>query len=423
MMRRRALLTGPSASLAARALTTPARIAAGPVASGLLSSSVSTAPARAQDGLPIVRIGVLWDRSGTSAMTSGPDQVVAARLAVADFGRLSRGYPVEIVSAGFERRPDQAVGIVRDWFDKGGVAAVADIPGTVAPVMVQDLARARDRTVLNTGSFNAALTGISCSPTATHWIEDTTALTLAMTLGMAAEGVKSWFLVVPDDVTGLAFQAGATAAIESTGGHLVGFARHPGDADTFTRALTNARQSGADAIGLCATGEVLTAQIKQARALGLFERSKAVCAYAATITGIHALQADEARDLRAVTTFYWNRNDHTRSFANRFHAATEHMPDRSHAATYVAIGHFLRLVETTDTLDGGVLNTRLRREPPYFFGASGRFRADGRLVLEMGLYRVKPLDQAVTPWDYYQPVRDVPAQEAFRLMGRSKCPV
>ena len=407
MIRRRALLTVPPALAVhtlAQTLATPALIRR----------------AWGQEGLPIVRIGVLWDRSGTGAMTSGPDQVVAARLAVADFGRLSRGYPVEIVSAGFERRPDQALGIARDWFDKSGVAAIADLPVTMAPVMVQDLAHARDRTVLNTGSFNAALTGLSCSPTATHWMEDTNALTMAMTLGLAAEGVRSWFLVVPDDVTGLAFQAGATAAIETAGHRLAGTARHPGDAATFARALTNARESGADAIGLCGAGEMLTAQITQARALGLFERSK-ICAYAATIAGIHALQGDEARDLRVVTSFHWNANDRARSFSNRFHAASERMPDRSHAATYAAIGHFLRIVETADTLDGAVLNNGLRREPPYFFGASGRFRSDGRLLLEMGLYRVKPLDQVAIPWDYYQPVRAVPAREAFRLLGRSKC--
>ena len=36
-----------------------------------------------------------------------------------------------------------------------GVAAIVDLPGTEAPVRVQDLARSLNRTVMNTGSFNA----------------------------------------------------------------------------------------------------------------------------------------------------------------------------------------------------------------------------------------------------------------------------
>ena len=379
------------------------------------------AQARAQEGLPIVRIGVLWDRTGMGSATSGPDQVVAAQLAVADFGRLSRGYQVEILSAGFERRPDQALAIARDWFEKQGVAAIVDVPGTAAPLLVRDLGRDRDRTVMNTGSVSAALTGPGCSPTGTHWIEDTSALTLAMTAGMAVEGVRTWFLVVPDDATGLALKADATAAIEGAGGRVTGFARHPADGGPATLALTSARASGADAVGLCAMGETLVTHIRGARALGLFEGNKAICAYAAGIGDIHALRADEARGLRVVTSFWWKRNEWTKSFANRFYVATERMPDRSHAATYAAIGHFLRQIETADTLDGGVLNIGLRREAAWFFGGGGRFRPDGRLMLDMGLYRVKPRDDAAEPWDYYEFVRTIPALQAFRASGNARC--
>jgi branched-chain amino acid transport system substrate-binding protein len=375
----------------------------------------------AQDGLPSIRIGVLWDRSGVGAVTSGLDQIVAARLAIDDFGRFSRGYPIDLVDAEFERRPDQAVDIARQWFEREKVAAIVDVPGTAAAVQVQQLARTENRTVMNTGSLNAALTGAACSATATHWLEDTRDLTMAMTLGLAADGVKTWFLVVPDDLTGLAFQAGATAAIESTGGRVVGFAVHPADATQFTVALTSALRSGADAVGLCTMGTSLAAQIREARALGLFEKIKAVCAYAASIKDIHAVGPLEARDLRIVTGFYWNQNDLTRSFSNRFNEVTGRMPDKPYAATYAAIGQFLRIVEATDTIDGAAVNTALRRESAYFFGANGRFRIDGRLLLDVGLYRVKPPDDVAAAWDYYKSVRTVPAMDVFRQTTRGVC--
>ncbi len=380
----------------------------------LLALPALITQARAQDGLPIVRIGVLWDRSGLGSVTSGVDQIVAARLAVDDFGHLSRGYPVELVDAEFDRRPDQAVAIARRWFDRDQVAAIVDVPGVAAAAQVQELARLRDRTVMNTGSFNAALTGAACSPTASHWLEDTRAITAAMSIGLAAEGVKTWFLVVPDDVTGVALQTGATAAIEAVGGRLLGFTRHPAEATSFIQALANARASGAEAIGLCAYGSTLTAQIREARATGLFDGNRSVCGYAAMIKDIHALGAAEAADLRIVTGFYWNQNERTRSFAKRFNILTGRMPDKPHAATYAAIGHFLRTVETTDTIDGVALNIGLRQEQPYFFGANGQLRFDGRLLLNLGLYRVKRQSEVAADWDYYKQTATIPARDAFR---------
>ncbi len=379
-------------------------------------------PARAQTVVPSVRIGVLWDRSGTGAITSGLDQLVAARLAIDDFGHLSRGYPVELLDAEFERRPDQALDIARRWLDRDGVAVIVDVPGTAAPVQVQAFARSRNRTVMNTGSFNAALSGASCSPTATQWLEDTRSLTMAMTLGLAAEGVKTWFLIVPDDATGIAFQTDATAAIESTGGRVAGFVQHPAEATVFTREMANALGSNADAVGLCGYGSNLENQIREARVSGLFDRGRAVCAYAATIKDIHGIGPAGARDLWIVSGFYWNQNERTRSFSQRFNELTGRMPDKSYAATYAAIGHFLRIVETSDTIDGVAVNIGLRQEPAYFFGGSGRLRADGRLLLDVGLYRVKPPAEVQIAWDYYKLIRTLPALNVFRPPARGGCP-
>jgi branched-chain amino acid transport system substrate-binding protein len=371
--------------------------------------------------MPTVRIGVLWDRSGIGTVTSGLDQIVAARLAVDDFGQFSRGYPIDLVDAEFERRPDQAEDIAHRWFEREGVAAIVDVPGTVAPVRVQDIAHTQDRTVLNTGSFNSVLTEASCSPTATHWLQDTRALTMAMTLGLAAEGMKTWFLVAPDDVTGVAFQTDAMAAIESTGGRAIGFTRHPADATTFVPALTSARDSGADAVGLCAYGTMLASQIRQARELGLFEKFRAVCAYAGCIKDIHTMGPLEARDLWLVSGFYWNQNERTKAFSNRFNELTGRMPDMPYAATYAAVGSFLRIVEASDTIDGVALNVGLRREPVYFFGTNGHFQVDGTLLLDMGLFRVKPPDRVSEDWDYYQPIRTISASQVFRPPTRGAC--
>ena len=93
------------------------------------------------------------------------------------------------------------------------------------------------------------------------------------------------------------------------------------------------------------------------------------------------------------------------------------------AATYAAIEHFLKSVETSDTIDGASLNAGLRRDPVYFFGSNGHLRADGTLLLDMGLFRVKPPDEVTEPWDYYTHIRTIPAVDVFRIPARGACPL
>jgi hypothetical protein len=99
------------------------------------------------------------------------------------------------------------------------------------------------------------------------------------------------------------------------------------------------------------------------------------------------------------------------------------MPDMPYAATYAAVEHFLRTVETSDTIAGAALNAVLRRDSVYFFGSNGRLRVDGTLLLDVGLFRVKPPDQVTAAWDYYAPVRTISATDVFRIPARGVCPL
>jgi branched-chain amino acid transport system substrate-binding protein len=55
--------------------------------------------ARAQYTDGTIKIGVMNDMSGTYADLSGQGSVIAARMAVEDFGAATKGMKVEIVSA------------------------------------------------------------------------------------------------------------------------------------------------------------------------------------------------------------------------------------------------------------------------------------------------------------------------------------
>src|SRR5260370_30884629 len=65
----------------------------------------------------VIKIGVLNDQSGLYADLSGQGSVVAAKMAVEDFGGKVDGTPVEVVFADHQNKPDIGSNIARQWVD------------------------------------------------------------------------------------------------------------------------------------------------------------------------------------------------------------------------------------------------------------------------------------------------------------------
>ena len=57
------------------------------------------------DGDPL-KIGVLTDMTGPYGDASGPGSVLAARMAIKDFGGSVLGRPVEVLAADHQNKPD-----------------------------------------------------------------------------------------------------------------------------------------------------------------------------------------------------------------------------------------------------------------------------------------------------------------------------
>jgi branched-chain amino acid transport system substrate-binding protein len=375
---------------------------------------------RAQDAPPPLVIGVLTDRSGIGASVSGPPLVQAVQMAVRDSGLMPDGRPVSVVADSFQLKPDDALGVARHWFDQG-VSAIVDLPGASAAIAVQSLARSRGRTTLITGSVSPELTAQSCSPLGSHWSIDSASMTTALARTMGRNGTKSWFLVVPDTVLGLSVQGDAIRAIEEAGGQVAGRSRHPADATDFASIVTQAKASGARTVGLCDITDGLTAQLGQFQTGGLFGDDRKIVAFLPTITDIHTAGAAAARGLLLAAPFYWNQNDQSRSFANRFFIAVGQMPDSVHAAAYVAVRHYLRAVAVTQGLDADIINQEMRRTPVYFFGRSARLRLDGRLAIDLSLLRTKPPEAMRTEWDHYEQIGLIPAADIYRPPNLTGC--
>jgi branched-chain amino acid transport system substrate-binding protein len=341
-------------------------------------------------------------------------------MAIGDAGAMPDGRPVSMVTAAFPLRPDDAVAIARRWFD-AGVSVVVDVPGSVAAASVQALAQAQGRTALITGSIDPSLTGPSCAPFGSSWSTDSAATTTALARALAKSDSRKWFLVTPDTVLGLAVQSDALRAIEASGGQVVGRSRYPPDIADFAWVVRQVKASGATAIGLCDINQNLVLLFAQFQAAGLFDDGRTVTAFLSSIVDLHAAATGAARGLLLAASFYWNQNEQTRAFANRFIAETARMPDPAHAAAYAAVRHYLRAVAVTESLDAYQVNQEMRRTPVYFFGRSARLRLDGRLAIDLSLLRVKPPEAMTGAWDFYQDVGAVPAADIYPPLNRSGC--
>src|SRR3954462_1584235 len=96
------------------------------IGGALLFCSVIVTTAAASD--KAVKIGVLTDMSGIYADFGGPGSVLAAHMAIEDFGGKLDDMPIEVVVADHQNKADVGSTIARKWIDEDGVDAIADVP-------------------------------------------------------------------------------------------------------------------------------------------------------------------------------------------------------------------------------------------------------------------------------------------------------
>ncbi|NNM75200.1 ABC transporter substrate-binding protein [Enterovirga aerilata] len=374
-------------------------------------------PAAAQISDDAVRIGILTDLSGPYADSGGKGSVVAAEMAVKDFGGTVRGKKIEIVSADHQNKPDIASTIARRWFDTERVDAVLDLPVTAIALAVQQVAKEKSRTVMITAAATSDLTAKTCSSVSTHWTDDTNALTAGTARAVFERGGKNWYFITVDHAFGHALQKQASDVVTALGGKVVGTSRFPINNADYSSFLLQAQSSGADVVGFAAVGDDFTKAIKQANEFGLMTGKQTMTGFLVYVTDIHALGLPVAQNLTFSEAFYWDQNEATRAFANRFREAVGIMPTKNHALIYTATLHYLKAIDKAGTDEAVAANKAMRDLPVAFFGAQTRIRADGRHLYDPVLYRVKTPAQSKGPWDYYEAMRTIPAAEAFLPMN------
>ena len=391
-----------------------------------LSLLAGLAPAALAQGQKPVRIGVLNDLSGVYADYQGEGSIIAARMAVEDFGGKVAGRPVEVVFADHQNKTDVGASIARRWFDVDGVDMIVDVPNSAIALAINGLAREKNKVLIGSGAGTSELTGKSCSPNTVHWTYDTYSLGRSLGKALAAQGAKKWFFITADYAFGKDLEKNAADAVLANGGEVVGTARHPIGATDFSSFIVQAQNSGADVIGLANAGDDLSNSIKQAGDFGVASKQR-IAALIANVNNIQGLGLPASQGLQVVTGYYWDLNEGTRAFAKRFQERhpRKNMPNDMQAGVYASVLHYLKAVEQAKSADDGRVVVAAMKTIPTddpLFG-KGTIRADGRKIHPMHLFTTKTPQESKGPWDFYNLVRSIPAEEAFRPLAEGGCPL
>ncbi|HEV7370336.1 ABC transporter substrate-binding protein [Arenibaculum sp.] len=378
--------------------------------------------ASAQISNDAVRIGVLNDRSGIYADLSGEGSAVAARMAAEEFGGNIAGAPIEIVVGDHQNKADIAANTARQWVDTDNVDVVADVPNSAAALAVQEIMRDRKHILLMSGPGSTDLTGKACSPYGFHWTYDNYAMAAGTGRAMYEQGNEKWFFLTADYAFGHSLENETTKMVQSLGGEVAGTVRHPLGTADFSSFLLQAQGSGADVIGLANAGSDTTNAIKQASEFGITQAGQNLAGLLLFITDVHALGLEAAQDLMLTTGFYWDRDDATREWSAKFESLHGSKPTMVHAGVYSAVRHYLQAVKDAGTDDADAVSAKMREMPVNdMFASDGKILPNGRMVHDMYLARVKKPSESQGPWDYYEIVSTMPADQAFLAPADSGC--
>ncbi|MET3482827.1 ABC transporter substrate-binding protein [Methylobacterium sp. 1973] len=396
------------------------------LAAALAGTALGSVPAAAQGTFSdnAVRIGILNDQSGLYAEYGGQGSVEAARMAVEDMGGKIGSVPIEILSSDHQNKPDIASAIARQWYDRDNVDAIMELTTSSVALAVQGLSREKKKITITTGAATSDLTGKACTPYGYHWAFDTRALAVGTGGALTRAGGDTWFFLTADYAFGSALEADTSKVVLANGGKVLGSVRHPLSNQDFSSFLLQAQGSRAKVIGLANAGLDTSNAIKQAAEYGIVEGGQKLAALLFTLSEVHGLGLKVAQGLTLTEGWYWDANDETRAFGQRYMKRTGRMPNMIQAGTYSAVLSYLKAVKAAGTDETDAVNAKLKALPvDDVFAHGGIVQPNGRMVHDMYLFEVKKPAESKGPWDLYRQLATIPGKEAFASPAESGCPL
>jgi branched-chain amino acid transport system substrate-binding protein len=376
-------------------------------------------PASAQG----VKIGILNDQSGVYADYGGKYSVEAAKMAIEDFGGTVLGQKIELITGDHQNKPDLATSIARRWYDVENVDMITELTTSSVALAVQELSKEKKKIDIVVGAATSRITGDACTPYGFHWAFDTHALAVGTGGALVKAGGDSWFFLTADYAFGYALEKDTSEIVTASGGKVLGSVRIPLNSSDFSSFLLQAQSSKAKIIGLANAGLDTTNSIKQAAEFGIVNGGQKLAGLLMTLAEVNGLGLQAAQGLVLTEGFYWDRDDKSRAFGERFMQRTGRMPNMIQAGTYSATLQYLKAVKAAGTKDSDAVVKKLKELPVDDVFAQGKVLENGRMVHDLYLFEVKKPSESKKPWDYYKQLAVVPGDKAFPSAKDSGCPL
>ena len=375
-----------------------------------------------------VKIGVLSDMSSLYSDIGGAGSVIAAKMAIADFAKSNPDVKVELVNGDHQNKPDVGSQIANQWFDVEKVDMIVDVPNSGVALAVSQIANQKNKVFLASGPAASDLTGPKCNANTIHWTYDTWMLANGTGKALVKTGGDTWFFLTADYAFGHALERDTAAAVEASGGKVLGKVRHPINTNDFSSFLLQAQSSKAKVIGLANAGGDTINSIKQAAEFGIVKGGQSLAGLLVFASDVNALGLATAQGLTLTETWYWDMNDANRAWTKRWQAernAPGKFPTMVQAGVYSAVTHYLKAVAALKSAaDGKAVVAEMKKLPtddPLF--GKGVVRADGRKVHPAYLFEVKAPADSKYAGDFYKLRATIPADEAFRPLKDGNCPL
>ena len=385
-----------------------------------LCSLFVAAPVLAQG----VKIGILNDQSGVYADYGGKGSIEAAKMAIEDFGGEVLGKKIELVTADHQNKPDLAVSIARRWYDVENVDMITELTTSSVALAVQELSAQAKKIDIVVGAASSRVTGDACTPYGFHWSFDTHALGVGTGGALTENGGDTWFFITADYAFGYSLEKDTGDIVKAKGGKVLGAVRHPLNTADFSSFLLQAQASKAKVVGLANAGLDTTNAVKQAAEFGIVAGGQKLAGLLLTLAEVNGLGLQAAQGLVLTESFYWDRDDKSRAFAERFFKRAQRMPNMIQAGTYSATLSYLKAVKAAGTKDSDAVAKKLKELPVEdAFSQGGKVLANGRMVKDLYLFEVKKPSESKKPWDYYKQLAVVPGDKAYPTAAESGCPL
>ncbi len=384
-------------------------------------------PIKLTDGKVV--LGDITDMTGPYAAGTGPNGIIALKMAVEDFkakyGETGLGGPIEVIEADHQNKVDLGTTRAQEMYDQKGADAIFDVPGSGVAIAVADVANQKKKLYINTGSGSGELHGVNCNKYTFQYIYDSY-LQLNGTVAWAVKNLgKKWYIIYPNYAFGIdMFKTGAQS-VERNGGTVIGSEASPFPNTTgdFTPQLQKVQAAKPDVLATMNAGGDMNNLVRQYNVLGLRGQGIRLVVGLLGDTDVAALGPDAYEGVVYTTSWLWNQDEPSLAFADRFQKRTNVRPSPLQAATYSAAFQYMEAIRRARTDDADAVVKALEGYKfSDFLIRNGYVRPEDHWVMHDAiLSQVKARSEMKDVWDYAKALSPLPAEQVSRPLAETGC--